>query len=143
MIFEGVNDIGTADTTVANQTTTGDRLIQAYKQMITRVHAFGIPMFGATITPFGCYNSTLQSYSVPIREETRLRVNDWIRMSGWFDAVVDFDAVLRDPKNHTQLAPYYDSGDCLHPNPAGYREMADKFPLGVFSEFRNGVSGFM
>lgn len=143
MIFEGVNDIGVADPTEANQTTTGDRLIQAYKQIITRVHTAGIPMFGSTITPFGCHNSSLQPYSVPIREDTRLRVNDWIRNSGWFDAVVDFDAVLRDPSNHTQLAPYYDSGDCLHPNPAGYHEMAAQFPLDVFSEFANGVNGFM
>ncbi|KAK3711869.1 hypothetical protein LTR37_009387 [Vermiconidia calcicola] len=143
MLFSGVNDIGTADPTVVNQTTIGDRLIQAYAQITTRVHAAGIPIFGATITPFGCYNSTLQPYSDPIREETRLRVNDWIRNSGTFDAVVDFDAVLRDPRNSTQLAPWFDSGDCLHPNPAGYREMAADFPVDVFGRFEGGVRGFM
>lgn len=143
MIFEGVNDIGTADATVENQTITGDRLIQAYKQIITRVHTFNIPMFGATITPFGCQNVTLQPYALPIREHTRNKVNEWIRTSGWFDAVIDFDEMLRDPSNHTQLAPYYDSGDCLHPNPAGYHEIARKFPLEVFEKFQNGVSSFM
>jgi lysophospholipase L1-like esterase len=143
MIFEGVNDIGVAATDPVNQTITGDRLIQAFKQIITRVHTFGIPMFGATITPFGCPNSTLQPYSDPEREKTRLRVNDWIRESGWFDAVIDFDEIVRDPQNATQLAPYFDSGDCLHPSPAGYREMADKFPVHVFERFRNGVSGWM
>jgi lysophospholipase L1-like esterase len=143
MIFEGVNDIGEAAPTVENQTLTGDRLIQAYKQIITRVHTFNIPMFGATITPFGCPNVTLQPYALPIREQTRNRVNEWIRTSGWFDAVIDFDAMLRDPSNHTQLAPYYDSGDCLHPNPAGYHEIARKFPLEIFEKFKNGVSTFM
>ena len=143
MIFEGVNDIGTADPTVANQTMTGNRLIQAYKQIITRVHTFGIPIFGATITPFGCQNATLQPYALPVREQTRNTVNDWIRSSGWFDAVIDFDKIVRDPKNHTQLAPYYDSGDCLHPSPAGYHEIAAQFPLDVFEKFKNGVSSFM
>ena len=143
MIFEGVNDIGTADPTVANQTETGDRVIQFYKQIITRVHTFGIPMFGSTITPFGCPNVTLQPYALPIREQTRNRVNQWIRTSGWFDAVIDFDAVVRDPSNHTQLAPYYDSGDCLHPNEAGYHEMAAQFPLYNFEKFADGVNSFV
>lgn len=70
-------------------------------------------------------------------------MNDWIRNSGTFDVVVDFDAVLRDPRNSTQLAPWFDSGDCLHPNPAGYREMAAEFPVDVFGRFEGGVSGFM
>ena len=142
MVFEGVNDIGTTADNAAAQAQTGDRLIQAFKQMRTRVHAQGIPFFGATITPFGCYNSTLQSYSTVLREQTRLRVNDWIRNSGNFDAVVDFDEALRDPKNETQLASAYDSGDCLHPGPVGYQRMADSFPLDVFGKFKNGVSGF-
>lgn len=60
MIFEGVNDIGTADVTPAAQQEVGDRLIQAFQQIITRVHAMRIPIFGATITPFGCMNTTLQ-----------------------------------------------------------------------------------
>ena len=143
MIFEGVNDIGTADPTVANQTETGNRLIQFYKQIITRVHTFGIPMFGSTITPFGCPNVTLQPYALPIREQTRNRVNQWIRTSGWFDAVIDFDAVVRDPSNHTQLEPYYDSGDCLHPNEAGYHEMAAQFSLYNFEKFADGVNSFV
>lgn len=143
MVFEGVNDIGVASDTAEAQTQTGDRLIQAYKQMTTRVHAHGIPFFGATITPFGCHNSSIQAYSTPLREQTRLRVNDWIRNSGTFDAVLDFDAVLRDPKNETQMDAAYDSGDCLHPGPVGYRRLAEEFPLDVFSRFKNGVNGFM
>ena len=143
MIFEGVNDIGVAAPNIRNQTDTVDRLIQAYKQIITRVHTFGMPMFGATITPFACPNVTLQPYALPIREESRNKVNDWIRTSGWFDAVVDFDKVVRDPRNHSMLAPYYDSGDCLHPNPAGYHEMAAQFPVHIFEKFAGGVPTFV
>lgn len=142
MIFEGVNDIGTAATDPASQEAVGDRLIQAFKQIITRVHTFGIPMFAATITPFGSPNTTLQPYSDPEREKTRQRVNNWIRTSGAFDYVIDFDAIVRDPANVTMLSPQYDSGDELHPNVAGYNAIANAFPLHIFSEFAGGVSGF-
>lgn len=147
LVFEGVNDIGTAEATVSNQTITGDRLILAYQQIITEIHAKGIPVFGATITPFGCMNTTLQPYSDPEREMTRLRVNEWIRGSvgkrGGFDALVDFDQVVRDPSNHTMLVLKYSSGDCLHPNPDGYQAMADAFPVEVFERFERGVSTFV
>jgi len=142
MIFEGVNDIGVEPATASAQQIIGDRLIQAFEQIITRVHTFGIPIFGATITPFGAPNSTIQAYSDPTREVTRLRVNEWIRTSGKFDAVIDFDAVVRDPTNYTQLAPQYNSGDYLHPGVPGYEAMAAAFPLGVFEEFADGVSSF-
>ncbi|KAG9001159.1 hypothetical protein FRB93_012241 [Tulasnella sp. JGI-2019a] len=144
MIFEGVNDIGTANLTVANLTFTTNRLIQAYKQISTRIHVRGIPFFGATITPFGAPNSTIQPYSSPLRETYRQEVNTFIRNSGGvFDAVVDFDEILRDPKNHTQLNPLFNSGDYLHPNEAGYQLVASEFPLNLFSEFSGGVSGFV
>ena len=143
MIFEGVNDIGTTDNTTAAQTVTADRLIQAFEQMVTRVHTFGIPMFGATITPFGAPNSTLQAYSTPERLAARDYVNNWIRTSGVFDAVIDFDKIVRDPKNPEQLNPLYNSGDYLHPNPAGYAAMARAFPLDIFQEYASGVSSFI
>jgi len=110
--------------------------------MVTRMHTFNIPVFGATITPFGAPNSTLQAYSVPSREATRLKVNNFIRNSNTFDAVLDFDAILRDPKNHTQLNPEYNSGDYLHPNPEGYAEIARRFDYGVFERWANGVNTF-
>lgn len=145
MLFEGVNDIGTANTTSSAQTQVGNRLIQAYQQIITRVHAVGLPIFGGTITPFGCDNTTTQPYSDPERERTRQRMNRWIRESegtqGGFDKVVDFDKVMRG-QNVTKLNSEYDGGDCLHPNVAGYMAMAEAFPVGVFEEFREGVSGF-
>ncbi|KAK1040449.1 hypothetical protein LTR33_015809, partial [Friedmanniomyces endolithicus] len=124
-------------------TETGDRMIQAYKQMITRVHTFGIPFFGSTITPFGAPNDTIQTYSTPQRLATRDRVNAWIRTSGAFDAVIDFDAVVRDPANPEQLNPIYNSGDFLHPNQLGYNVMARAFPLDIFEKYQNGVGTFM
>ncbi|KAF2157578.1 extracellular GDSL-like lipase/acylhydrolase [Myriangium duriaei CBS 260.36] len=143
MIFEGVNDIGDEPTDVKSQRIIGDRLIQAYQQIITRVHARNIPIFGATITPFGAPNSTIQPYSDPQRESTRQRVNNWIRTSGKFDAVIDFDAIVRDPANQAQLNPAYNSGDYLHPNVSGYEAIAAAFPLDLFARFKHGVSGFM
>jgi len=134
MIFEGVNDIGEADATVAAQQEVGDRLILAYQQIATRIHAFNIPLFAATITPFSG-DPTIQPYSNPVREPTRLRINEWIRTSGVFDAVIDFDAILRDPANHTQLNPIYSFGDFLHPNVAGYQKIADEFPLSIFENW--------
>ncbi|KAE8150814.1 SGNH hydrolase-type esterase domain-containing protein [Aspergillus avenaceus] len=139
IVFEGVNDIGTADTDPKTQQDIGDRLITAYQQIVTRLHAASLPVFGATITPFGAPGnaSDAQPYSDPEREKTRQRVNRWIRTSGVYDAVLDFDRVLRDPEIPTQLAERYDSGDYLHPNVAGYQALADYFPLEVFG----GVGG--
>jgi len=141
MIYEGVNDIGTAANTTEAQQDVGDRLIQAFDQIVTRVHAQRIPIFGATITPFSG-NATTQPYSNANREVTRQRVNEWIRNSGRFDYVVDFDAVIADPSNPSQLAPQYDSGDYLHPNPLAYGKMAEAFDLGVFEKFKGGVEGY-
>ena len=144
LIFEGVNDIGTADVTRAAQDAVYDRLIQAYRQMVTRIHAFGIPVFGATITPFSApSNFTGQPYSHPERERTRSRVNKWIRESGVFDAVADFDRILRDPNIPTQLNPEYDSGDYLHPGVKGYQRLADVFPVDIFAAWEQGADEFI
>jgi lysophospholipase L1-like esterase len=134
MIFEGVNDIGGADSDVATQAEIEKKLVAAYKQIATRVHALGIPLFGATITPFGSSASSdyVQPYSSPEREKTRQQINKFIRQSGVFDAVLDFDRVLRDPQVPYQLLETYDSGDHLHPSVAGYQALADYFPLQLF-----------
>lgn len=144
MIFEGVNDIGVADATTAAQQLIGDQVISAFQQIITRVHAAGVPIFAATITPFGApaNDSSIQPYSSPVREVTRQRVNTWIRTSGMFDAVIDFDKVVADPAIPSQLNPTFNSGDFLHPNVAGYTAMAAAFPLGLFAQFSEGVSRY-
>ncbi|KAK4185974.1 SGNH hydrolase-type esterase domain-containing protein [Podospora australis] len=139
-LYEGVNDLGTAEDSTAAQTAVANRLIAAYDQIITRLHGFGIPVFGATITPF---NGPGQSYSGAAREVARQKVNAWIRTSGRFDAVVDFDKAVRDPKNATQLRPEYDTGDYLHLNPKGYKAMADEVDLKLFSRFEDGVRGMV
>ena len=83
MIFHGLNDIGTADPDAASQEAIGNRLIQAYKQIITRVHAFGIPIFCSTSTPFGAPpDPSVQGYSAATREQTRQKLNNWLRTSG-------------------------------------------------------------
>lgn len=144
MIFEGVNDIGQANATPAVQNTIYTSLIQAYQQIVTRVHSFGIPVFGATITPFSApSNFTGSQYSNPEREKTRARVNKWIRESGVFDAVVDFDKMLADPKIPTQLKAEYDSGDYLHPNVKGYQRLADLFPVDIFAAWEEGADEFV
>ncbi|KAH7881668.1 SGNH hydrolase-type esterase domain-containing protein [Lentinula edodes] len=141
MIFEGVNDIGVADPSEESQTLIGDLLISAYKQIVTRIHTFGIPVFAATITPFGSPpNTTIQPYSNPVREATRQRVNAYIRTPGSFDHFIDFDKVVADPNNPSQLNPAFNSGDFLHPNVSGYEAMANSFPLDIFEEFADGVS---
>lgn len=82
MIFEGVNDIGTANVDLDTQKLIGDRIISAYQQFATRLEAFEITLFAATITPFSApANFTGQPYSNPERERTRQRVNKWIRES--------------------------------------------------------------
>jgi lysophospholipase L1-like esterase len=130
IVFEGVNDIGTADATEAAQKQVAADLIAAYDQIVTRVHAKGIRVYGATITPFG--GNTGYDDPQGLREAARQTVNDWIRTSHRFDAVIDFDRVARDPQNPRQLLPAFDVGDHLHLNPAGYQALADAVPSGLF-----------
>ena len=130
IVFEGVNDLGRLaqrqDATPEDHTALAHRIIAAYEQMITRAHAHGLRIYGATITPFvgsGYYRPGPQS------EADREQVNAWIRAAGHFDAVIDFDAVLRDPQHPDRLLPAYDCGDHLHPGPAGYKALGDAVPM--------------
>ncbi|KAK3906687.1 SGNH hydrolase-type esterase domain-containing protein [Staphylotrichum tortipilum] len=140
LIYEGVNDLGTAPADTASQTAVADRLVLALDQMVTRLHGAGIAVFGGTITPM---SGPGQVYGEPAREVARQRVNKWIRTSGRFDAVVDFDAAVRDKNNGTMLRKEYDSGDYLHLNPAGYKAMAAAVDLKLFQRFEGGVSAMV
>lgn len=130
IVYIGVNDIGTGASTTAAQTIVGDRVIQAYVQMVARIRRHGIAVIGATITPM---TGPGQGYGTPEREITRQRVNKWIRTGGGFDAVVDFDEVVRDPDQPERLLPAYDTGDYLHLNPAGYEAMGAAVDLSLFA----------
>ncbi|SER14379.1 Lysophospholipase L1 [Lentzea xinjiangensis] len=129
ILFEGVNDIGTAEPTEPAQKAVADDLIAAYQQIVDRARAHDIEVYGATLLPFGGSN-----YDDPggLRESARQAVNRWIRASRRFDAVLDFDAAVRDPASPRRLVPAADVGDHLHLNPAGYRMLAEAVPLRLF-----------
>jgi lysophospholipase L1-like esterase len=134
IILEGINDLGTLtrdrDVPQPEHDTLVRRMIGAYEQMIMRAHAHGIQAIGATILPFvgsGYYHPGQPT------EADRQAVNEWIRARGHFDAVIDFDKVTRDPQHPDRLLPAYDSGDHLHPSPAGYAAMAGAVPLSMFA----------
>ena len=133
IVLEGVNDLGVATLhgpiSAARNAALVRNIIGAYRQIILRAHAHGIKVIGATITPFEGSHYYHPSAST-LRD--RRQINAWIRAPGHFDAVVDFAKVVRDPRHPQRLAPAYDSGDNLHPNPAGYRAMANAIPLSLF-----------
>jgi lysophospholipase L1-like esterase len=130
VVFEGVNDIGTAAATPEAQRQVAADLVAAFEQIVVRAHAQGIEVYGATVTPFG--GNTSYDDPAGLREAARQTVNHWIRTSRVFDAVIDFDKVARDPAAPGQLLPAYDTGDHLHLNPAGYRALADAVPTRLF-----------
>jgi len=134
ILFEGTNDIGQPDTRalesnpcLSRTQVSADEIIAGYKEIIARTHARGLKIFGATILPyqgFGAWTAT--------GEAKRVAVNQWIRTSRVFDGVIDFDAALRDPATPTRMAPQYDSGDHLHPGPAGHEAMGNAVDLALF-----------
>jgi lysophospholipase L1-like esterase len=124
MILEGINDIGLSS---ATDPVTADDLTAALKQLIERAHEHGIKVIGGTLTPYEG-----AAYARESGEQTRMAVNQWIRTSGAFDAVVDFEAAERDPEHPKQFRPGFNNGDHLHPNDAGYQAMADAIDLSIF-----------
>ncbi|GGB27335.1 hypothetical protein GCM10011380_16210 [Sphingomonas metalli] len=137
IVLEGVNDLGvlTRDHPVgaAEHQAMVAAITGAYRQMAERAHAHGLMVIGGTITPFAgsdYYHPGAET------EADRQAINAFIRTSGTFDAVVDFDRALRDPARPDRLLAAYDSGDHLHPSAAGYRAMADAVPLALFHRAR-------
>jgi lysophospholipase L1-like esterase len=120
IVLEGINDIGFSLSPAAE-------IIAGYENLIAAAHAAGLKIFGATLTPFqgsGYYSAA--------GEAEREAVNQWIRTSGAFDGVIDFDRAVRDPAGPLRLRPAYDSGDHLHPNDTGYQAMANAINLAAF-----------
>jgi lysophospholipase L1-like esterase len=134
ILLEGINDLGvltrdkpaspTAHAAVVTQIT------QAYAQLVSRAHAHGVKVIAGTIMPFAGNDFY---HPGPETEADRQAVNRFIRTSGLFDAVIDFDRVMRDPARPDRLAPAYDSGDGLHPSAAGYRAMGEAIPPALFA----------
>ncbi len=128
-LLEGINDIGLPNVAVPNvgPEPTADQIIAGYQQLIARAHELGVLVFGGTLTPYQGAN-----YYTAAGDAIREALNAYIRSSGAFDGVIDFDAAVRNPANPSQLLPAYDSGDHLHPNDAGYQRMANSVNLGLF-----------
>jgi lysophospholipase L1-like esterase len=138
ILFEGTNDIGQPDTPTAslppqivpclsNTQISADDLIAGFKQIIAQAHARGLKIFGATILPYQGFGGWTQQ-----GEAKRVAVNSWIKTSGSFDGVIDFASVIADPTNSQRMNPRYDSGDHLHPGPAGHEAMGNAVDLALF-----------
>jgi lysophospholipase L1-like esterase len=127
VVLEGINDVGMPGSIGAPETAvTAEQIIAGHKQIIARAHAHGLKVYGATLTPFED-----AFYYSEERNAKRLAVNEWIRTSGAYDAVIDFDAVTRDPANPKHFLPGF-SQDNLHPNDGGYQTMAEAVDLSLF-----------
>ena len=128
IVLEGINDIArVGHSPIPADNVTAEQFEWAFKQIIDAAHEHGIKVIGCTIMADSSDRSSRG-------EQVREAVNDWIRTSGTFDAVVDIDKITRDPAKPMQLNPSYDSGDHLHPNDAGYRAMGSAFDLSLFTK---------
>ena len=145
IVLEGINDIGwphmkprlpngtlVKEIPFTHEVVSAEDLIMGLQQIIERGHQHGIRVFGATLTPFEGAD-----YYSSEGESARETVNHWIRTSGAFDGIIDFDAAVRDPQTPNKLRPACDSGDHLHPSAAGYKAMADAIDLSVLKSSRN------
>jgi lysophospholipase L1-like esterase len=134
-VLLGINDIGdisrvlTGPPGLGPQPVSADEVIAGHRQMITRAHEQGLKIVGCTLTPFEG-----AAYFSAEGETKRQAVNKFIRTTGAYDGVIDFDAVVRDPAQPARFLAMYDSGDHLHPNDAGYKAMADAVDLSLFKK---------
>jgi lysophospholipase L1-like esterase len=131
IVLGSINDIGrlARNPIAPEDSITAIDLEYGLRQLADAAHQHGIKIYGATLTPYGG-----AGYSSDKGEQVREAVNDWIRTSGVFDAVIDFDKITQDPANPTKFNPAYDCGDHLHPNDAGYKAMAEGIDLKLFAK---------
>ncbi len=126
-VLEGINDVGFSVALAPNQDVSAQQIIGGYRQLIARAHERGLSIYGCTLTPFKG-----AAYYSDAGEAKREVSNEFIRSSGEFDAVIDFDQVVRDPQNPLVFLPAYDSGDHLHPSDAGYAAMGTSIDPALF-----------
>ena len=127
IFLQAINDIVRHGQIDSADPVTSDDLIAGYRQLIARAHTHGIRVMGATVTPAEGQRQVTESM-----QAMRTAVNQWIRTSHAFDAVVDFDAAVRDPEHPLRLRAAFDSGDHIHLSDAGNQAMADAIDLAVF-----------
>lgn len=131
IVLEGINDLGHAGPDLfPNEQVTAEDIIAGLKQLIERAHEKGIKIYGATLTPF--VGTAFPGYFSQAKEVQRKAVNQWIRTSHAFDAVIDFEKAVRDPADPDHIRAAFDSGDHLHPQDSGYKAMADSVDLSLF-----------
>jgi lysophospholipase L1-like esterase len=135
IVLEGVNDLGGLDRAEVHDPETHHALVAqleaAFVQIAARAHSRGLAVFGGTVMP---YRGSDYYHPSDLSEADRSVLNRWIRTSGVFDAVIDFDKAMSDPSHPDRLDPAVDSGDHLHPNPLGYKRMGELVPLDLFQE---------
>jgi lysophospholipase L1-like esterase len=125
ILLEGINDIGNGfNPAGSTEPVTADALKSAYRQIIERAHEHGVRVIGGTLTPYKG-----AGYASDAGEAVRQEINAWIRSSGVFDGVVDFDAAIADKADPHIIDKSFNDGDRLHPNDAGYKAMADAIDL--------------
>ncbi|MFZ6848311.1 SGNH/GDSL hydrolase family protein [Undibacterium sp. RuRC25W] len=135
LLFGGINDISAANVLRSpKDKVTVTQLTQGMVALIAKAHAKGVKVWGGTILPNGGTVGVIGHSANG--EKMRQDLNAWIRQSGAFDAVIDFDRALASPAHPTQLAPEFDSGDHTHPNDVGYRAIANTVDLNLFSVLR-------
>jgi lysophospholipase L1-like esterase len=122
VLLEGINDIGFSGAGMfgSGSAVSPDDIIAGYRQIIARAHARGVKVVGGTLLPFKG-----APYYTPDKEKVRAAVNHWIRTSGEFDGIFDFEEIMRDPMDPLKLRADLDSGDHLHPGDAGYKAMGN------------------
>ncbi len=133
IVLLGVNDLRNTGPPPDNPTliVTADEIIDGYKQMILRAHSAGIKIYGGTLIPWWDSIFTNDNWTLE-KWEKREAVNAWIRTSGAFDAVIDFDKCIADPNDPKNMLPIYDSGDHLHASDLGYNQMGKCIDLSLF-----------
>lgn len=102
---------------------TVEELVEGLKAYIAQAREYGYKVYVGTLLPMGGWRT-----DAPFRQELRHAYNHFIRTTDLIDGCIDFDQAVRDPQNPDWFLPEYDSGDHLHPSPAGYRRMAMEVP---------------